>query len=98
MKLNIFNFISLLIILLVFGFIIFYSVNSNKKRVYNLENKTVTNYDLRNYYFDNTYKDTDSQNVVTGIYLDYRLYDTLFESLLLVVTVMGIRYLNKRDV
>ncbi len=45
-------------------------------------------------YIENSVKETGSQNVVTGIYLDYRLYDSLFESLLLLISAVGIHYLN----
>ena len=55
-------------------------------------------FDLAKQYTQDTFTDTGSKSPVTGIYLDYRLYDSLFESLLLIVSVIGIRYLNKRDV
>lgn len=34
--------------------------------------------------------ETGAQNLVTAIYLKYRLYDTLFEALMLAVAVMGV--------
>lgn len=52
---------------------------------------------LKDIYIKNSFKETGSPNVVTGIYLDYRLYDSLFESLLLLVTVSAISYINKTD-
>ena len=33
---------------------------------------------------------TGAQNLVTSIYLKFRLYDTLFEALMLAVAVMGV--------
>lgn len=34
--------------------------------------------------------ETAAQNIVTGIYLNYRIFDTLFEALLLLVSVIGV--------
>lgn len=34
--------------------------------------------------------DTAAKNIVTGIYLNYRIFDTLFEALLLLVSVIGV--------
>ena len=36
--------------------------------------------------------ETGAANLVTGIYLNYRLYDTLFEVLVFAVAVIGVRY------
>ncbi len=54
-------------------------------------------YNLAEVYSKNSYIDTGTSNVVAGIYLDYRLYDSLFEALLLLVTVSAISYLNRTD-
>lgn len=51
----------------------------------------------KEYYFENTYKDTGSKNVVTGIYLDYRLFDSIFEAGILLVAVTGIIFMSKKD-
>lgn len=53
--------------------------------------------DLKNYYATNYIKDTASQNAVTGIYLNYRLFDTLFETLLLLTSVIGIIYFSRHE-
>lgn len=59
-------------------------------------NSTVTNIGkpIYDYLISNTYNETGSTNIVTGIYLNYRVYDTLFEALLLIVSVIGIIYLS----
>lgn len=36
--------------------------------------------------------DTGARNAVAAVYLQYRLYDTLFEALLLLISVLGILY------
>jgi multicomponent Na+:H+ antiporter subunit B len=56
------------------------------------------NFSLSKEYTENTETETGSISPVTGIYLDYRLYDSLFESLLLIISVIGIRFINKRDI
>jgi multisubunit Na+/H+ antiporter MnhB subunit len=59
-------------------------------------NSTVNNIGkpIYDYLINNTYNETGSTNIVTGIYLNYRVYDTLFEALLLIVSVIGIIYLS----
>lgn len=51
--------------------------------------------DLYTYYTTNFLTDTGSVNAVTAIYLDYRAFDTLFETLLLLVSVIGIIYFSR---
>lgn len=38
----------------------------------------------------NAIDETAAENIVTGIYLNYRIFDTLFEALLLLVSVIGV--------
>lgn len=38
--------------------------------------------------------ETSSENLVTSVYLYYRYYDTLFEALLLIISVIAIIYLS----
>lgn len=38
----------------------------------------------------NGINETAAENIVTGIYLNYRIFDTLFEALLLLVSVIGV--------
>jgi len=38
--------------------------------------------------------ETSSDNLVTSVYLYYRYYDTLFEALLLIISVIAIIYLS----
>lgn len=50
---------------------------------------------LYHYYIDNFFSETAATNAVTAIYLNYRVYDTLFETLLLLVSVIGIIYFSR---
>lgn len=51
----------------------------------------------KDYYVSNTYEETGSKNLVTGIYLDYRLFDTIFEASILIIAVSGIIFMSKKD-
>lgn len=53
--------------------------------------------DLFHYYIENFYADTGASNSVTAIYLNYRLFDTFFETLLLLISVIGIIYFSKHE-
>jgi len=53
--------------------------------------------DLYDYFINNFQQDTGALNAVTGIYLDYRVFDTLFETLLLLVSVIGIIYFSRHE-
>lgn len=53
--------------------------------------------DLYTYIITNFQQDTGAINAVTGIYLDYRAFDTLFETLTLLVSVIGIIYFSRHE-
>lgn len=48
------------------------------------------------YYLENFQRDTGAQNAVTSIYLNYRVFDTLFETLMLLVSVIAVIYFSWR--
>ena len=50
---------------------------------------------LKNYYLEHFYSDTGALNCVAGIYLNYRVFDTLFETLLLLISVIGIIHFSR---
>lgn len=52
---------------------------------------------LYEYLIANFYTDTGAKNALTAIYLDYRLFDTIFETLLLLVSVIGIIYFSRHE-
>jgi multicomponent Na+:H+ antiporter subunit B len=49
------------------------------------------------YYIYNTFIEVGSRNIVTGIYLDYRLFDSIFEAGILLVAVAGVLFMSKKD-
>ncbi len=51
--------------------------------------------ELFRYYIDNYYSETGATNAVTSIYLNYRIFDTMFEALMLLVSVLGVMYLSR---
>lgn len=51
----------------------------------------------KDYFISNTLRETGSKNIVTGIYLDYRLFDSIFEASLLFITVSGVIFMSKKD-
>ncbi len=49
------------------------------------------------FYLNNFLEDTGAGNAVTAIYLNYRLFDTFFETLLLLLSVIGIIYFSTHE-
>ncbi len=80
---------SLLIIMLIGIFLSFYiSIDEVSNHINNYS---------ENYFITNTLEETGSANIVTGIYLDYRLFDSIFEASILLITVSGIIFMSKKD-
>jgi len=52
----------------------------------------------KNYYLENGFYQTYARNLVTGIYLDYRLFDSIFEAGILLIAVSGILWISKQDI
>lgn len=44
-------------------------------------------------YIENSIRDTNSLNIVTSIYLDYRLFDSVFEALVLLITTSAVAFI-----
>lgn len=49
------------------------------------------------YFKENFFADTGSQNGVTAIYLNYRVFDTIFEALLLLISIIGIIHFSSHE-
>lgn len=50
---------------------------------------------VKDYYITHSVTETAAENSVTAIYLDYRLFDTLFETMLLFVSVIAVFYFSR---
>ncbi|AOT69703.1 hypothetical protein [Geosporobacter ferrireducens] len=53
--------------------------------------------DAKTYYLSRGFNETGASNLVTAIYLDYRLYDSIFEASLLLATSAGILFLARKE-
>ncbi len=69
---------------------VFLSVACGLVLLLTLSQTTQSNTMLANYYIQNAYDQTSALNVVTSIYLYFRYYDTLFETLMLLFSILGI--------
>lgn len=54
-------------------------------------------YPMYHGFIQNAYVETQAPNIVTAIYLHYRYYDTLFEALMLLFSVIAVIYLSIHD-
>lgn len=52
---------------------------------------------MADHYMKYGLEETASPNVVTAIYLNYRYYDTLFEALVLLFSVIGVIYMSVHE-
>ena len=50
---------------------------------------------VADYYIHNFQSDTGAGNAVAAIYLNYRMYDTLFEALILLVSIIAMLHFFK---
>jgi len=55
----------------------------------------VASMDLAEYYLVHFREDTGARNAVAAIYLNYRMYDTLFEALMLLVSIIAMIHFFK---
>jgi len=51
----------------------------------------------KDFFRDNGFFDTGSMNLVTAIYLDYRLFDSLFEAGILLIAVSGVMWISQHN-
>jgi len=54
-------------------------------------------YPMYNHYISLSHTETMSTNIVTAIYLNYRYYDTLFEALMLLFSIIAVIYLSVHE-
>lgn len=51
----------------------------------------------RNYYIENALEETGAKNIVSAIYMDYRLFDSIFEAGILLITATAIIFMTNKD-
>ncbi len=59
--------------------------------------KSPVNSNVAGYYVENAYKQTKVPNLVTAVLADYRAFDTMFETCVVFIAVLGIFMLLKKD-
>lgn len=52
---------------------------------------------MYNHVIENGYAETSSENLVTAVYLFYRYYDTLFEALMLLLSIIAVIYMSVHE-
>jgi len=78
-------------LLLLLGFILYLFIES----IGVLE--TIYNSSGKDFFKNNGLYDTGSLNLVTGIYLDYRLFDSIFEAGILLIAVSGVMWISQHN-
>ncbi|MGX8797334.1 hypothetical protein ACR6HW_14885 [Fusibacter sp. JL298sf-3] len=54
-------------------------------------------FQMSQYYIKHAFEHTGSANAITSIYLFYRYYDTLFEALMLLFSIIGVIYMSVHE-
>lgn len=80
------------VLILLLGFILYLFVSSVGRLdlIYNDAGKV--------FFRDHGLYDTGSQNLVSAIYLDYRLFDSLFEASILLIAVSGVMWISQHTI
>ena len=52
---------------------------------------------MKEYYFQHGYEETGAVNLVTAIYLGYRAFDTLGETVVLLLSISGVLFFLGKD-
>ena len=81
------------IVCIVVGYLLFLGISDFPEwgAVHSPVNKTVSPY-----FIENAYKDTKVPNIVTAVLADYRSFDTMFETCVVFIAVLGIFTILKR--
>ena len=79
-----------MLLLLIFVLVMFSISLSDLETLYNNAGRV--------FFSSNGFFDTGSKNLVTAIYLDYRLFDSLFEAGILLVAVSGVLWISQHNI
>ena len=83
-------------ILITLGITIILLIGSVDLPQFGIEN-TPTNNDVSKYYIENATKETGATNIITGVILDYRAFDTFVESSLLFTSAIVVMIVLKKE-
>ena len=83
-------------ILITLGITIILLIGSVDLPQFGIEN-TPTNNDVSKYYIENATKETGATNIITGVILDYRAFDTFVESSLLFTSAIVVMIVIKKE-
>ncbi len=83
-------------IFITLGITIILLIGSENLPQFGIDN-TPANNDLTKYYIENSIKDTGATNIVTGVILDYRAFDTFIESSVLFTSAIVVMILLKKE-
>ncbi len=74
-----------ILVLVLFGFVLFVYIAHPEGH----------DSEVSTYYVHNFIEDTGARNAVAAIYLNYRMYDTVFEALILLVSIIAMLHFFK---
>jgi len=83
-------------VLITLGITIILLIGSKDLPQFGIED-TPTNNDVSKYYIENTTKDTGATNIITGVILDYRAFDTFVESSVLFTSAIVVMIVLKKE-
>jgi multisubunit Na+/H+ antiporter MnhB subunit len=78
-----------ILFLIIITLIIIFSIDLEFGKPINLK--------FANHYINQGLDETGAMNLVASVYLDYRAYDTLIETVILFMAVYGISFFLRRD-
>lgn len=59
--------------------------------------KNIKGWAIYEHIIENGFHETGSSNLVTAVYLNYRYYDTLFEALMLMFSIIAVIYMSVHE-
>jgi len=83
-------------ILITLGITIILLIGSKDLPQFGIED-TPTNNDVSKYYIKNATKETGATNIITGVILDYRAFDTFVESSVLFTSAIVVMIVLKKE-
>ena len=83
-------------VLITLGLTIILLIGSEDLPQFGIKN-TPTNNEVAKYYIENATKETGATNIITGVILDYRAFDTFVESSVLFTSAIVVMIVLKKE-